>query len=215
MDMDKTQGLFGVSPEYVHVLLNPLPTYGLIIGIAVLLVGLIIRNIATRNTGLIIILVCSGITWVVFHYGVHAYNHLYMDLDPASKRYADIHMDRAESFIWAFYTTAILSIIALAKRKTQVVRKPTPTSSAPATPPQPPSGSIPSPTPKPTPTPPAVTRTLSPVATWLAVIALVSAIISFAFGSWISRAGGRICHTEFREGPASTNAPAAPEHHHD
>ena len=211
VDMDNTQGLFGFKPEYIHTLINPLPTYGLIIGIAVLFIGLLIRNIATRNTGLIIILFCSGITWVVIHYGNHGYNHLYMDLDPESKKWADIHMDRAESFAWAFYATAIVSIIALAKRKT--CRTPKPIPSTPTTKTQPnPTATTSSPA-TPTATTP-IPRTLSPVATWLAVIALIFAIISFALGSWISRAGGRIRHTEFREGPAPTNAAAEHEHHH-
>lgn len=210
MNMDNTQGLFGLKPEYVHTLINPLPTYGLIIGIAVLFFGLIFRNISTRNTGLIIILVCSGITWVVIHYGQHAYNDLYMNLDPESKRWADIHMDRAESFEWVFYTTAVLSIIALAKRKTCGPLKTnatpsTPVANPPATPQSTPVTAVAT-----TPVP----RKLSPVATWLAVVALIFAIISFAFGSWISRAGGRIRHNEFREGPAPTNAPAEHEHHH-
>lgn len=206
MDMDKTQGLFGLKPEYVHVLINPLPTYGLIIGIAVLFFGLIFRNVATRNTGLFIILICSGITWAVFHYGEHAYNDLYMNLDPESKRWADIHMDRAESFIWAFYITAIVSIIALAKRKRERVR--------PVNPPSPTPTSTTSQPVQPTPATTSTVRKLSPAATWLAVVALICAIVSFALGSWISRAGGRIRHTEFREGPAPTNAPAEHEHHH-
>ena len=38
MDMDNSKGLLGIPPEYVHILINPLPTYGVLIGICVLLV---------------------------------------------------------------------------------------------------------------------------------------------------------------------------------
>ncbi len=211
-EMDNTQGLFGFSPEYVHVLINPLPTYGLIIGIVVLLAGLLLRSIVTRNVGLVVILFCTGIVWAVVHYGQNGYNHLYMDLDATTKKWADIHMDRAESFAWAFYATAVLSIIALVVPKFSRAQ-----SIATATKP-----TEPTPT-NATPPPRTETRTIAPparkqlttIGNASALIVLICAIICFGLGSWISRAGGRIRHPEFREGPAPTNAPATHEHHHD
>jgi hypothetical protein len=207
-DMSNTQGLFGFSPEYIHTLINPLPTYGVAIGIGVLIVGLLTRSITTRNVGLVIILLCTGIAWAVVHYGQHAYNHLFPDLDAESKKWADLHMDRAESFAWDFYLTAVLSVIALAVPKTRLTQLPTPS------PPQPQPMTVEKPTPAPT-TPKSPTRTLSPIGTIFAVIVLISAIISFALGSWISKAGGRIRHTEFRDRPAPTHTAEPHEHHHD
>ncbi|MGZ4972563.1 MAG: hypothetical protein ACXWBP_09185 [Limisphaerales bacterium] len=208
-DMDNTQGLFGFPPEYVHVLINPLPTYGLIVGVVVLLVGLLLRSIITRNVGLIIILFCTGIVWAVAHYGQNGYNHLYMDLDAATKKWADIHMDRAESFAWVFYATAALSLIALlvpkVSRSQTVATASTPAPIDAANPPRTETRTI---------TPPAPKK-LTTVGNAFSLIVLICAIICFGLGSWISRAGGRIRHPEFREGPAPTNAPAAHEHHHD
>ena len=37
-------GLQGLPPEYVHVLLNPLPVYGLAIGVLALCAGLLARS---------------------------------------------------------------------------------------------------------------------------------------------------------------------------
>ena len=204
-DMSNTQGLFGISPEYIHILINPLPTYGVAIGIGVLVVGLLSRSITMRNVGLVIILLSTGVVWAVVHYGQHAYNHLFPDLDSESKKWADLHMDRAESFIWDFYLTAVLSIIALVVPKSRIAPPPAPS--------QPQPTDLEKPTPPPT-TPKTPMRTLSPIGTIFAVIVLISAIISLAFGSWISKAGGRIHHTEFRDGPAPVHA-EPPEHHQD
>jgi hypothetical protein len=205
-DMSNTRGLLGFSPEYIHTLINPLPTYGVAIGIGVLIIGLISRSITTRNVGLVIILLCTGIAWAVFYFGEHAYNHLFPDLDAESKKWADLHMDRAESFIWDFYLTAVLSLIALFVPKSRMV--------APLTPPPP---TPPAPADKPAPAQPiprAPIKSLSPIGTIFAIVVLISAIISFAFGSWISKAGGRIRHTEFRDQPAPTHVEPH-EHHHD
>jgi hypothetical protein len=212
-----TRGLFGFPPEYVHVLINPLPTYGLIVGIFALLAGLVLRSMASRDIGIVIIFFCTGITWAVIHYGQHAYNHIYHDLDAESQKWANIHMDRAESFGWVFYVTAVLSLISLfvPKFSTQPTNRQTTTTKETkaqptATPPtQPTTAATPSPRPVPL-------RTRSPIGTAAATIVLVCAIISFALGTWISRAGGRIRHSEFREPsqlPAQSQA-AEPEHHH-
>src|SRR5881394_2499219 len=64
-----TKGLFGLKPEYVHVLLNPLPVYGLLIGVLVLAVGLIARSAAARKTGLIITVLCGVAAWPVLYFG--------------------------------------------------------------------------------------------------------------------------------------------------
>jgi hypothetical protein len=194
-DMDNTQGLFGIPPEYIHVLINPLPTYGLIVGIVVLFVGLVARSVTTRNIGGVIVLVCTGIVWAVVHYGQHAYNHLYMDLDAASKKWADVHMDRGESFAWVFYATALLSLIALFVPKYS-------------------KASVSTENPQPEKRAQIPIRPLSSVGTIFAVIVLIAAIISFGLGTWISRAGGRVRHPEFREGPPPAHAAETEEHHH-
>jgi len=151
---------------------------------------------------------CTGIVWATAHYGQHAYNHLYMDLDPEAKKWADIHMDRAESFQWAFYATAVLSIIALIVPK---VARPHSTSTVPEkTPPGQPLSTSNEPRNVPT-----TRRKLTTIGSASAAIVLICATICFGLGSWISKAGGRIRHPEFREGPAPTNTPATPDHHHD
>jgi len=112
-----TKGLFGLKAEYVHILLNPLPVYGLSMGVLVLAAALLARSKAARNIGLLLIVICAASAWPVLYYGQHGYNHLYPQLDTESQQWLDVHMERAESFIYAFYLTALLGISALLAQK--------------------------------------------------------------------------------------------------
>ena len=117
MEGGSTEGLFGLKAEYVHVLLNPLPVYGLAVGVLALIGGLFARSEPARIVGLLLIVVCSAAAWPTMHYGQHGYNHLQPQLDTESQQWLDVHMDRAERFIYAFYLTALLGIAALVAQK--------------------------------------------------------------------------------------------------
>jgi hypothetical protein len=117
MEGGSTEGLFGLKAEYLHVLLNPLPVYGLAMGALVLAVALVARSKAARNIGLVVIVLCAASAWPVLIYGQHGYNHLYPQLDPESQQWLEVHMDRAERFIYAFYFTALIGVAALLLQK--------------------------------------------------------------------------------------------------
>ena len=110
-------GLFGLKPEYLHVLLNPLLGYGLGIGVVILAFGLLARNKTARTIGLIVTAVCAASAWPVLYFGQHGYNSLSPLLDTESHQWLDAHMERAERFIYVFYATAVLAIGALAFSK--------------------------------------------------------------------------------------------------
>jgi hypothetical protein len=171
MEGGSTQGLFGLKAEYVHVLLNPLPVYGLSMGVLVLAAGLLARSKAARNIGLLVIVICAASAWPVLYYGQHGYNHLYPQLDTESQQWLDDHMERAERFIYAFYLTALLGSAALVTQKK-----------------------------------------FPRVAKALTGITLAAAIASLGIGGWISRAGGEVSHSEFRN---EDEPPSAPAHEHD
>src|SRR5437879_2125443 len=69
-------GMFGLKPEYVHVLINPLPVYGLSIGVALLAAGLLMRNHSVRTAGLVVTALCAASAWPVLYFGQHGYNSL-------------------------------------------------------------------------------------------------------------------------------------------
>ncbi len=53
------------EPEYLHVLLNPLPVYGLFLGALALGIAIISRSRAAHVTALAIIFVSAGSAWPV------------------------------------------------------------------------------------------------------------------------------------------------------
>src|SRR5205807_2280043 len=101
------------SPEYMHVLLNPVPVYGLAIGV----VGLLLAVIARNRTGIVIALVLvflSGLSaWPTYHYGEAAYDRVAAIADTAGDQWLDEHMARAEKLIPAFYMLAGLAVVAI------------------------------------------------------------------------------------------------------
>jgi hypothetical protein len=110
-------GLFGQPPEYVHVLLNPLPVYGLGIGILALGAALVARSKPAQAIALGIVIVGSGSAWPVQYYGENAYQRVRQISDEHGQQWLDEHMERAERFIYTFYATALLGIAALISLK--------------------------------------------------------------------------------------------------
>jgi hypothetical protein len=106
-------GLFGQPPEYVHLLLNPLPVYGLALGILALGAALLARSKPAQAVALAILLVGSASAWPVFHYGQNAYARIREKADDAGQQWLDQHMERAEKSIYIFYVTAVLAIAGL------------------------------------------------------------------------------------------------------
>src|SRR6267143_672150 len=85
------------QPEYIHVLINPLPVYGLAMGLIALIVAFI----------------CSASAWPVYEFGEQAYDRVLSMADDPGRAWLDEHQDRAEDLIWFFYGLAVLSAVAL------------------------------------------------------------------------------------------------------
>jgi hypothetical protein len=97
------------APEYMHVLLNPLPVYGLAMGFIALLGALIWRNRGARIAALALIFVSGISAWPVRQYGEAAYDRVKAMADTAGDQWLDEHMARGEKLICAFYVLAALA----------------------------------------------------------------------------------------------------------
>lgn len=101
------------TPEYMHVLLNPVPVYGLAIGV----VGLLLAVVARNRTGVVIarvLVFLSGLSaWPTFHYGEAAYDRVKAMADTVGDQWLDEHMARAEKLIYAFYVLAGLAVVGI------------------------------------------------------------------------------------------------------
>ena len=102
------------QPEYIHVLLNPLPVYGLLIGWIGLLIAIFLRSRSALIATLAMILICAISAWPVFEFGEQAYDRVLSMSGDAGHAWLDEHMHRAEQFIFVFYALAILSAVAIA-----------------------------------------------------------------------------------------------------
>lgn len=159
-------GLFGLPPEYVHVLINPMPVYGMAMGILALGAALLLENKTAQTIGLGLVILAAASAWPVVHYGQNAYKQIRGLADEPGQDALDKHMERADKLILVFYATALLGVVALVSQRKF------------------PNAAVP-----------------------LAAATLLAAIASLGAGGWISKAGGQIRHSEFRQGqmPATTD----------
>jgi plastocyanin len=101
------------QPEYVHVLLNPLPVYGLAVGLIGLFIAICQRSRPATIATLIVVLISAAAAWPVYEYGEQAYDPVLSMADDAGRAWLAAHKARAENLIWFFYALALLSAIAL------------------------------------------------------------------------------------------------------
>ena len=102
------------QPEYVHVLLNPLPVYGLLISWLGLIIAVFLKSRRAQVATLVLVLVSSLSAWPVYEFGQQAYDRVLSMTDDDGERWLDEHRDRGEDLIWGFYALAVLSAAAIA-----------------------------------------------------------------------------------------------------
>jgi hypothetical protein len=159
------------QPEYVHVLLNPIPVYAMSCGILALIVALVLRSRPAQITAFVVVIFAALSVWPVGEYGDRASDRVYSMSNKDAQQWLDVHTHRADLAMWVFYVTAAVAAAALILPKF----KP---------------------------------RTQLP----LALATLVFALASLAAGTWISHAGGKVRHSEFRDGPPPNPVAHEAEH---
>ena len=102
------------QPEYIHVLLNPLPIYGLTMGIIALALALTLRSRPAQVVALSLILVSGAIAFPVIHYGEEGYDRVLSMTDEQGEAWLKVHQHRGDQLGWAFYLLAGLAVIAIA-----------------------------------------------------------------------------------------------------
>jgi hypothetical protein len=101
------------QPEYIHVLINPLPIYGLAMGWIGLIIGVALRSRPAQIATLVLILISAGSAWPVHEFGEQGYDRVLSMSDDAGQAWLDEHQHRAEQLIYFFYALAALSAIAI------------------------------------------------------------------------------------------------------
>ncbi len=98
-----------MSDAYLHVLLNPLPVYGLATAALALAGALIFRSRPAVLTALALVVVTAGVALPVYVLGQRAYETVNTTVDPAGQEWLDAHRHRAEKLVWTFYALAALA----------------------------------------------------------------------------------------------------------
>jgi len=101
------------QPEYIHVLLNPLPLYGLSMGLIGLLIALLFRSRPAKIATLAIVLISAASAWPVFEFGEQAYDPVLSMADEDGQAWLKEHQDRAQDLIYFFYALAVLTAAAI------------------------------------------------------------------------------------------------------
>src|ERR1044072_2315556 len=102
------------QPEYIHVLLNPLPVYGLLVGWVGLIVALALRSRRAQIATLALVFLSSISAWPVYEFGQQGYDRVLSMTDEDGEAWLDEHQDRAADLLWSFYPLAALRAAARA-----------------------------------------------------------------------------------------------------
>ena len=101
------------DPEYLHILINPMPVYGLAIGVLALTLAVILRNQRVTIAALVLVFVSALSAWPTYHYGEAGYDRVKAMSDLAGEQWLDEHMARGEKMIWLFYVLAGVAAIGI------------------------------------------------------------------------------------------------------
>ena len=101
------------QPEYVHVLLNPLPVYGLLVSWIALIAALISKSRRALIVTLILVFITSISAWPVYEFGEEGYDRVLAMTDDDGHAWLDEHQARGQKLIYVFYALAILSAAAI------------------------------------------------------------------------------------------------------
>jgi glucan phosphoethanolaminetransferase (alkaline phosphatase superfamily) len=101
------------QPEYVHVLLHPLPIYGLAAGVFSLLLALVGRSRSGQAIALVLILLTAASSWLVAHYGRAGYDRVSAISGGDALQWLNWHKHLGERIVWVHYATAAFAAAAL------------------------------------------------------------------------------------------------------
>jgi disulfide bond formation protein DsbB len=101
------------QPEYLHVLLNPLPVYGLAVALLGLIAAMYLGSRGGQITALVLIFATAISAWPVAHYGEAAEDRVLAVADEAGQAWLKAHAHRVDELIFVFYVLALVSAAAI------------------------------------------------------------------------------------------------------
>ncbi len=102
-----------MAPEYLHVVLNHLPLFGLLIGGALLLASLIRKSGELRGAALVVVALAGLSAWPTAEAGDAGYDRVLSMSNPDGQKWLKAHASRADWALPVVYTTTALAVAAL------------------------------------------------------------------------------------------------------
>lgn len=102
------------QPEYLHVIVNPLPVYGLALGAFALAFAMAQRSRPAQILALALVFLSALSAWPTIHYGEEGYDRVEALSDERGYEWLDAHAQRGKRAEPAFYILAAIAAIALA-----------------------------------------------------------------------------------------------------
>ena len=101
------------QPEYLHVLLNPLPVYATAMGVIGLVLALVLRSRQAQAIACVIVFIGTASVWPVAYYGDKGADRVQSMSNKAAVRALHEHVARADSAEWVFYLTAAVAFVGI------------------------------------------------------------------------------------------------------
>lgn len=101
------------QPEYLHVLLNPLPIYGLLIALLGLIAATYLRSRGGQVTALVLIFASAISVWPVAYHGEQAEDRIMVMADEDGRAWLKAHEHLAEKLIYFYYALALVATAAI------------------------------------------------------------------------------------------------------
>jgi hypothetical protein len=101
------------QPEYLHVLLNPIPLYGLAIALFGLIAATYLRSRGGQLTALVLVFASAISVWPVVYHGEHAYDRVLSMADDDGQAWLKAHEHRADELVFVYYTLALVAACAI------------------------------------------------------------------------------------------------------
>lgn len=100
-------------PEYLHVLLNPIPLYGLGMALFALIAATYLQSRGGQVTALALVFASAIWIWPVMSHGHRAYDHVLSLADDDGQKWLKAHEQRADELALVYYALALLSLAAI------------------------------------------------------------------------------------------------------
>lgn len=101
------------QPEYIHLLLHPLPIYGVALGALALLIAMALKSRKAQITALSLVFLCALSALPTAHFGEEAFDRVESMSDEDGYAWLDAHAQRATRMLPVFYALALLAVLAL------------------------------------------------------------------------------------------------------